>query len=314
MTRNSALTSRRRTFGLARWVAVALTLCVLGMVSGRTLAQGQPGGGTNPSGTPSTAAPAPAAGGTGNAQAPEQPKVTLVQLFWESKDFFTLLLVVGSLAGWTIIIVCLIEIRRTNIVPAEPEQIISGLCKSGRWADLRQFVSEDDAFVSKVLRAAMNTPVDDKNAMREAAEMVASEESARWFRKIEPLNVIGNLGPLLGLAGTVWGMIIAFAALGQSGGQANPATLSLGISKALFHTLLGLLLAVPCLTVFGFYRSIVDRLCTRAMVAAADFVELLPAGTRERMAGGVSGGNGAPPPPRASPAQMPTPQPRPTPR
>ncbi|MFN0011001.1 MAG: MotA/TolQ/ExbB proton channel family protein, partial [Phycisphaerales bacterium] len=103
------------------------------------------------------------------------------------------------------------------------------------------------------------------------------------FRKIEPLNIIGNLGPLLGLAGTVWGMVIAFAALGQAGGQANPAVLSVGISKALFHTLLGLMLAVPALTVFGFYRSIVDKLCNRAMAISAELVELLP----ERAAGGA---------------------------
>lgn len=159
--------------------------------------------------------------------------------------------------------------------------------------------------VSKIVRAAINVPVSDKNALREAAELAASEESGRWFRKLEPLNVIGNLGPLLGLAGTVWGMIIAFAALGESGGQANPAVLSLGISKALFHTLLGLMLAVPCLTVFGFYRQIVDRLCTRAMVQGADLVELLPGDARQRF------GDAAKP---GATAGQPQPKPAPMPR
>jgi biopolymer transport protein ExbB/TolQ len=68
-------------------------------------------------------------------------------------------------------------------------------------------------------------------------------------------------------------MVIAFAALGQAGGQANPANISLGVSKALFHTLLGLLLALPALGVFGFYRGVVDRLCTRAMVVSWELVE-----------------------------------------
>jgi biopolymer transport protein ExbB len=92
---------------------------------------------------------------------------------------------------------------------------------------------------------------------------------------IEPLNVIGNLGPLIGLAGTVWGMILAFNSLGETAGQAGPTDLSLGISKALFHTLLGLCLAIPCLLTFGLYRSVVDRHCTRGVAIASDVIDRL---------------------------------------
>lgn len=245
-------------------LAIACTL-LLTFAGGAAMAQG--------AGAPATTAAAATEGG----------RVSLWELFSQSFDLFTILLVIGSLAGWTIIIICMIEVRKSNIAPDEPAEIISGLCRSGRWADLRAFVAEDDALVSRVIRAGLAVPTDDKDAVREAAELAASEECARWFRKVEPLNVIGNLGPLLGLAGTVWGMIIAFAALGQSGGQASPANLSLGISKALFHTLLGLLLAVPCLTIYGFYRSLIDKLCTRAMVAASELVELLPREARLRL-------------------------------
>ncbi len=74
-------------------------------------------------------------------------------------------------------------------------------------------------------------------------ETAVGEQTADQFRKIEYLNIIGNLGPLLGLLGTVIGMIDAFLALNASGGNASPATLAFGISKALVHTMLGLLLA-----------------------------------------------------------------------
>ena len=271
---------------LTRFTVLLAVACTLALVfAGAAMAQGT---GVAPA-TPSAATP-PA---NGAAAAGEGGRVSLWELFSQSFDVFTVLLVVGSLAGWTIIIICMIEIRRSNIAPDEPVQIIGGLAKSGRWSDLKSFVEEDDALVSRVVRAGMAVPTDDKDSVREAAELAASEEAARWFRKVEPLNVIGNLGPLLGLAGTVWGMIIAFAALGQSGGQASPANLSLGISKALFHTLLGLLLAVPCLTIYGFYRSLIDKLVTRAMVAASDLVEMLPREARLRnpeKAGAPAGG------------------------
>lgn len=202
--------------------------------------------------------------------------ISLQNLFWQSFDLFTILLVLGSILAGAVIVRCILEIRAGVILPQESERTIRRLIRDAKWAELSAFVERDGAFVSKVVKAALNAPGGDKNSMREAAELAAGEQSSRWFRAIEPLNVVGNLGPLLGLAGTVWGMIIAFASLGQTGGQANPAALSVGISKALFHTLLGLMLAVPALLSFGLYRGIVDRLCTRAMGLAGELVEMLP--------------------------------------
>jgi biopolymer transport protein ExbB len=286
---------------IGRWAAIVGIAAVVILGAQRVLAQGAAAA---PDAAAGTATPA-AGGATGGASgvAATAETTTLKDLFLQSFDLFTILLVIGSLAGWTIIIICIIEIRQRNIAPDESQKAIATLIRSGNFAELRRFTSEDDALVSRAVGAALAVPIDDRAAMREAAEMAAGEESARWFRKIEPLNIIGNMGPLLGLAGTVWGMIIAFAALGQAGGQANPATLSIGISKALFHTLLGLMLAVPCLCVFGFYRSIVDRLCTRAMVAAGELVEMLPEDARVRLGGGGGAGPAAP---RAS---QPVPQP-----
>ncbi|MFZ2873822.1 MAG: MotA/TolQ/ExbB proton channel family protein [Phycisphaerales bacterium] len=196
-------------------------------------------------------------------------------LFLQSFDVFTVVLLAGSLAGVTTIFLCLFEIRTSAVVPGPVVGRLKDLAASARWEDLTILVREDDSMVSRVIRAA-SASGGDRTAIREAAELAASEESARWFRKIDLLSVIGNLGPLVGLAGTVWGMILAFTSLGDTQGQAGPADLSLGISKALFHTLLGLCLAIPCLLAYGVFRGRVDRLCTRAIVVAGDIIERLP--------------------------------------
>lgn len=220
-----------------------------------------------------TAAAAAAQPPTGAA--PVQP-VGIWQLFLQSFDAFTVLLLLGSITAGAYIFRALVEIRPGAILPRGSVRAINEMIKAGRFGELRGYVERDDSFPSRVLRAAFEQD-QTRESMREAAELAASEQIAAWFRKIEPLNVIGNLGPLIGLAGTVWGMILAFTTLGQAGGQAGPADLSLGISKALFHTLLGLCLAIPCLVVFGFYRSVIDRHCTRAMVVSAEMVEKIPA-------------------------------------
>jgi biopolymer transport protein ExbB len=209
------------------------------------------------------------------APAPAAP-LGIWGLFLQSFDAFTIVLLAGSVTAGAFIFRALIEVRPSAILPERQTRAMRDLVREGRIGELRGFVQQDRSFIAQVLRAALEQG-GTREAMREAAELAASEQVATWFRKIEPLNVIGNLGPLVGLAGTVWGMILAFTTLGEAGGQASPAHLSLGISKALFHTLLGLCLAIPSLLVFGFYRGIIDRHCTRAMVVAADLVEKLPA-------------------------------------
>jgi len=196
-------------------------------------------------------------------------------LFVQSFDPFTVILLLGSVAAGAVIIRCLFEIRESAILPPSSTTRLTNLVSDGSIEELESFVSRDASFASRVLAAALSAPRTDKHAIRDAAELAATEQSSSWFRKIEPLNIIGNLGPLLGLAGTVWGMVLAFSELGAAGGNANPASLSGGISKALFHTLLGLLLAIPALTFFGFYRQIVDRLCTRAIAVSASLTEKL---------------------------------------
>ncbi len=224
----------------------------------------------------STSAPtsAPAAG---------QPAggIRVWDLFSQSFDIFTILLLLGSVVAVAVIVRCLIEIRRATVIPQRSLDEMRRLLRDGRIDELRTFARDDGSLIAAAVAAALSVPINpagdrDRAAMRDAAEIAASEGCARWFRKIEPLNVLGNLGPLLGLAGTVYGMIIAFAELGSAGGQASPANLSTGIAKALFHTMLGLLLALPALTAFGFYRPIIDRLCNEALSIASDLVERLP--------------------------------------
>ena len=208
------------------------------------------------------------------------------QLFWDSADIFTLALVVGSVIAVAVMVRCLLEIRERRIIPADVEARLRELLLTGDITTVRDVCERDTSVLAAAVLGALNHPADDREGMREAAELAASESCATWFRKVEPLGTLGQLGPLVGLAGTVWGMIIAFAALGESSGRAGPADLSLGISKALFHTLLGLLLAVPALGAHSLFKGAADRLCTRALVVGAELVELLPTDAHARGAKG----------------------------
>jgi biopolymer transport protein ExbB len=164
-----------------------------------------------------------------------------------------------------------IKNREAAFLPRETTEKIQGLIKEKRYRELQEFTAKDPSFLSKALHPALKR-APHFNAMREAMETAVSEATAEQFRQIEYLNVIGNLGPLLGLLGTVLGMIEAFQAMHQAQGQANPAQLAGGISTALTHTFLGLMLAVPCLGAFGVLRTMVDRLTNRGAQVAEDML------------------------------------------
>lgn len=198
-------------------------------------------------------------------------------LFIQSIDVFTLLLLLGSVSGVTLIFVCAAELREGRIAPTGLAGRLDDLSRAGNWDAVKAAAKDDASLLGQIVAAATSRMGKDRSSIRDAAELAASEGSAKWFRRIDLLNVIGNLGPLVGLAGTVWGMILAFTSLGDGGGQAGPADLSLGISKALFHTLLGLCLAVPCLLAYSWMKGRADRLCTRAIVIADEVVERMPA-------------------------------------
>lgn len=202
-------------------------------------------------------------------------------LFVDSFDVFSIALILGSLVAVTLIARVVMDARRSVIAP---DPIYQNLRQHLMQHDLGRFekgLAEDDSIVALACKAAYNASDKGKAAMRDAAELAASNACARWVRPLDLLRVIGELGPLVGLAGTVWGMIIAFVRLGQAGGAAGPTDLSLGISKALFHTMLGLVLAVPCLLVYGVCRAIIEKHCNTAMAQAGELVDMIPVDTDE---------------------------------
>lgn len=205
----------------------------------------------------------------------QQPTGGVLWLFRESFDLFTITLVLGSFVAVTLIARLVMETRASVVAPEAPgKKIRDQLDKEPD--RIEKVLGTDDGIVASAVRAAWRARDKGRAAMRDAAEIAASNACGRWTRPVDILRTIGELGPLVGLAGTVWGMILAFVTLGETGGSAGPTDLSLGISKALFHTLLGLLLAIPCVLAASIFRARLDRLCNTAMAEAAELVDRLP--------------------------------------
>ena len=119
------------------------------------------------------------------------------------------------------------------------------------------------------LRNVNNPPAVMKEAIEEAGRAVAIELE----RFLTTLGTIAAIGPLLGLFGTVIGMIEIFGSQAPSG--SNPIVLAHGISIALYNTALGLVVAVPSMIFYRYYRSKVDALLVDMELQAIKLVEIV---------------------------------------
>ena len=95
---------------------------------------------------------------------------------------------------------------------------------------------------------------------KSAAEEAGEEYTAKLYRKTDVLSVIGAIAPMLGLFGTVEGMIGAFNTIADSNEAAKPGDLAGDIGKALITTWLGLVVAIPAMIAFSFFRNKIDSL------------------------------------------------------
>lgn len=262
---------------------------------------------------------APTAAGTETAARSQGNGV--VQLIMGNLDFVFFTIAALSIWGLTLIIQGFLKNRQSVFLPENTINMIREMIAQKRFKELIDFTETDPTFISQALNPALKRAPNFSH-MKEAMETAIGEQTAEQFRKIEYLNIIGNLGPLLGLLGTVLGMIKAFQAVAASGGQANVGALSDGISIALTHTFLGLFLAVPCLAAFGVLRTIVDRLTVRGAMVAEELLLMMKPTEAKPAAAAVAGVRAVPQPgqtavgapsptipsPRKPAAPIPTPQ------
>ena len=153
-----------------------------------------------------------------------------------------------------------ISIRRSALMPMPTVLRIRALLKRRDFEGLRDFCEEDSSFVAKVIGAGVAEPRSTYDEVEEAMVEAGGDQTARLYRKIEYLSLIGNVAPMLGLLGTVVGMIQAFNTIERTGGFAKPAELAGGISKALITTCEGLIVAIPALVIYVYFRNKIEQL------------------------------------------------------
>lgn len=157
----------------------------------------------------------------------------------------------------------LMTIRRKDLMPEGLSDQVRNSLVSGDIKGARAACQENPSFLSFVLMHGISELEFGWNAVEKSVEDALAEQSARLFRKIEYLSVIGNIAPMVGLLGTVIGMIMAFQQVATPG-MTSATQLAEGIYQALVTTVGGLIVAIPAIGAFAIFRNRIDQFVAEA--------------------------------------------------
>ncbi len=182
-------------------------------------------------------------------------------------------LIVASVVAVALIAERMMFLREKNIVPAGLlDETVKELKQSGVTPQMLNKLGEGSP-LGRVLAAGLRNVKSSPNIMKEAIEEAGRTTTHEMERFLTTLGTVASISPLLGLFGTVVGMIEIFGA--QNAGGANPAELAHGISVALYNTAFGLIVAVPSMIFYRHFRAKVDSLTFEMEQQAIKLVEIV---------------------------------------
>ena len=189
-------------------------------------------------------------------------------------------IILCSVAAMAIIVERVWSLRRQRICPRRLVEQIWQWAKSGHLDVARVSALRAGSPLGQVLAAGLMNLQHSREVMKESIEEAGRHVVLELEKYLNTLGTIAAVTPLLGLYGTVLGMIKIFSAISTSG-VGNPAVLAGGISEALFTTVAGLTVAIPSLMAHRYFQRRVDELVSTMEQEALKMVEILH-GERER--------------------------------
>lgn len=241
---------------LAACVSLVLTFTI------RVTAQEDNGGGAQPA----------AKADPGNAAPPPKPKNYLVWMYEANGLLYTTLFLALSFNAVALFVMNLLSARRDQIVPSELAEGFKLCLDEKRYQDAYDMARQDESVLGQVLAVGLARVSDGYEDMTGAMVEELEEENLKLDHRLSYLALIGTISPMVGLFGTVDGMIRSFSVIAVASQAPKPSELAGGISTALFTTLEGLFIAIPCVAAFNILKNRFAKLITEVGMVAEELV------------------------------------------
>lgn len=182
-------------------------------------------------------------------------------------------IVICSFIAVSVVIHRFLSLRRQAVLPKEVVEVIESAdasFKRGDFATVVSTIGKDNSVLSRLARLALSPDFDNREEATEAVEAVAREEVLKLQSGLAVLEVVITISPLLGLLGTVSGLVGVFATFGDAGAEIpDPSILAAGIAKALNTTIGGLAVAVPTVIAHSYLSKRIEGMALRMEVLMA---------------------------------------------
>ena len=180
-----------------------------------------------------------------------------------------------SAAVIALVIDGILALERSKLMP---EELVEGVRSSLNEGDLDAAVENCENYpgpLSTILMAGFSNITEGYDVIQQTVSSSAEIENEKLMQRVNYLSLCGQIAPMLGLLGTVTGMVRAFAGMAQASGAGQAEALALSISTALWTTCCGLLIAVPALVAYAFMRNRASRIVLEMEATVLDLIKVL---------------------------------------
>jgi len=203
----------------------------------------------------------------------EEAPINVFTLIIKGGGFIGILILLLSVVMTALVIEHFVTIRRDKLMPPDLLGELEVLFEDQEYQEAMELCEAEPSFLTNVIGAALPKISLGYEAMAEAIYGVSEEEAVKLQQKIAWLSLIGNTSPMMGLLGTVWGMIQAFQTIAQASGPPEPKALADKIQLALVSTLLGLVVAIPSMAFYFVFRNKVVRMSMEITAIADELLD-----------------------------------------
>ena len=216
------------------------------------------------------AAPAPPAPAAQVAAKPEEKS----RFYWflESSGAIGAVILLLSIYFVSTVSRLFLEMRQKVAAPPELVAELMDLLQKREFKEIYAIVKADKSFFSRLLASGIAELPNGLAEARDAMERVGEAITVEMEKKISMLAVLGTLGPMIGLLGTLKGMIASFSVIALSDVQLKASQVAGGISEALLLTFEGVALSVPAIYFFAVFRNRVSTISVTTMLQADEYL------------------------------------------
>lgn len=192
---------------------------------------------------------------------PDAKKLPETFLSWmiRASGIFGFLIMLVSFAMVAIIMTIALQLRRDNYLPSAFIEEFEQQLQAKDYQSAYESAKASDSFIGRILAAGMGRLSRGYDEAIEQMQQVGEDETMTMEHKIGYLALIGSIAPMLGLLGTVQGMVLSFQVIANSTTSPKPSELADGIATALFTTLEGLVVAIPAIVFYSLYKNRLAR-------------------------------------------------------